>query len=391
MIKKTYLSRTESKFWSSELPVGNAFGGAMYGEMRDPATAIAGSAALSAGTSLLGANKSASAANKAAEAQQEAAGQANVIAANAAANQIETLRDALNRGILTQQQYLDRQNEVISNVSEDQKALLSDRLGFAKGIYDQQRSDYSPYRQSGEYATNQLNALLGMGTDTTNPLYGKYSTAEFTPADFAANKDPGYGFRLGEGLKAVDRQAAARGGLISGNALKASQTYGQDMASQEYNNAFNRYQTQRTNTLSPYAALSSQGLNAASLTGQAGAQYGAAGQQAYGDYANSLNQRQAAGLGAYDSASRGISNMYGNYGNAGASAYNNYATNATNALTGGANAQASGIVGSANAFNQGLGGVSNLANMYYMNSLFRPKDTTATDTSWAGAGKYYGE
>ena len=52
--------------------------------------------------------------------------------------------------------------------------------------------------------------------------------------------DPSYQFRLGEGMKALERQAAARGGLISGGALKAAQRYGQDYASQEFGNAYNR-------------------------------------------------------------------------------------------------------------------------------------------------------
>lgn len=55
--------------------------------------------------------------------------------------------------------------------------------------------------------------------------------------------DPGYAFRLAEGQRALERQAAARGGLISGGALKAATKYGQDMGSQEYQNAFNRYAT----------------------------------------------------------------------------------------------------------------------------------------------------
>jgi len=328
-----------------------------------------------AGASIYSANKSAGAASKASDVQQEAAGEANIIAANAAENQIAVLRDGLNRGILTQQQYLDKQNEIISGISEEQKTLLADRLKFAEGIYTQQRSDYQPYRESGVAATNQLNTLLGIGGDTGAANYGKYSTAEFTPADFAAGKDPGYGFRMSEGLKALDRQAAVRGGLISGNALRAASGYSSDLASQEYNAAFNRFQTMRGNTLSPYASLSGQGLNAASLTSQAGAQYGAAGQQAYGDYGTSLNNRQASALGATGAASQGISGMYGNYGNAAATAYGNYATNATNALTGGANAQAAGIVGGANAFNSGLSGISNLASTYYMNSLLQNRNS----------------
>jgi len=52
--------------------------------------------------------------------------------------------------------------------------------------------------------------------------------------------DPGYGFRLSEGLKALERSAAARGGLLSGGTGKALTRYGQEAASQEYGNAFNR-------------------------------------------------------------------------------------------------------------------------------------------------------
>jgi hypothetical protein len=343
-------------------------------------------AVISAGAGLIGSANSARASREASDAQREAAEQANVIAANAAENQIATLRDGLNRGILTQQQYLDKQNEIIGGISEEQKTLLADRLKFAEGIYTQQRSDYQPYRESGVAATNQLNTLLGIGGNTGAANYGKYSSAEFTPADFAAGKDPGYGFRMSEGLKAVDRQAAARGGLISGNALKASQAFGQEAASQEYQNAFNRFQTMRGNTLSPFASLSGQGLNAASLTGQAGAQYGAAGQQAYGDYGTSLNNRQASALGATGAASQGISGMYGNYGNASATAYGNYATNATNALTGGANAQAAGIIGGANAFNQGVSGISNLANTYYLNKLLQGRNEGGIPMNQAQGG-----
>jgi hypothetical protein len=56
--------------------------------------------------------------------------------------------------------------------------------------------------------------------------------------------DPGYGFRLSEGLKALERSAAARGGLLSGGTGKALTRYGQEMGSQEFGNAFNRSLTQ---------------------------------------------------------------------------------------------------------------------------------------------------
>jgi hypothetical protein len=89
---------------------------------------------------------------------------------------------------------------------------------------------------------------------------------DFGVQDF--NVDPGYLFRLQEGQKALDRSAAASGNLFSGGTLKASQRYNQDFASNEYGNAYNRYQNNRQtryNMLSGVAGLGSQ--NAQTLAG----------------------------------------------------------------------------------------------------------------------------
>jgi hypothetical protein len=102
--------------------------------------------------------------------------------------------------------------------------------------------------------------------------FGKYASAEFTPAQFQA--DPGYAFRVSEGMKALDRTAAARGGLISGAALRGATRYGQEMGSQEYQNAFNRYQTSRTNTLNPFASLAGVAQSSANTLGTAAGQLG---------------------------------------------------------------------------------------------------------------------
>jgi hypothetical protein len=98
-------------------------------------------------------------------------------------------------------------------------------------------------------------------------------------ADYQA--DPGYAFRLSEGQQALDRSAAARGGLISGGALKAATRYGQDMGSQEYQNAFNRYQTNRSNQLQPLGNLMASGQSAASNQGTAAGNYGTNAGQMY--------------------------------------------------------------------------------------------------------------
>ena len=154
--------------------------------------------------------------------------------------------------------------------------------------FQQTREDLAPYRAAGQTA---LNALIPMATN-----YKMFGMDTFS-------KDPGYGFRLAEGQKTLDRQAAARGGLISGSALKAAQRYGQEMGSQEYTNAFNRYQTERNAQLNPLQSLAGVGQTTSQQLGQFGA-------------ANAAN--------------------VGNY------------------LTGGAAANAAGQVGAANAFTGGL-------------------------------------
>ena len=126
-------------------------------------------------------------------------------------------------------------------------------------MFQEQQKLQEPWRQAG------VNAL------------GKLQTAsEYTP--FGMNQfqaDPGYAFRLGEGQKALERSAAARGGLISGGALKAATRYGQEAGSQEYTNAFNRYQTERAARLQPLQSLAGVGQTAANTLGQAAGQYGA--------------------------------------------------------------------------------------------------------------------
>jgi hypothetical protein len=111
--------------------------------------------------------------------------------------------------------------------------------------------------------------------------------------DVMGMMDPSYKFRLGEGMKALERSAAARGGLISGGALKAAQRYGQEFASNEFGNAYNRL-----------ASMAGLGQTAT------GAMGGAAGQ---------------------------------------------FGSNAGNLMTGAGAARASGYVGGANALTSGLG------------------------------------
>jgi hypothetical protein len=190
-----------------------------------------------------------------------------------------------------------------------------------------------PYRTAGEKAVNQLSEM-------TQP--GGRATQDFSYGPFNYSADPGYAFRLKEGMNAMNATAAARGGLISGNALKAGQMYGQEMGSQEYGNAFNRYlqnysnaqntfQLNRNNLLDPLKFLSGQGQASAA--------------------------NQAANIGANTNANAALS-------------------------TGAANAQAAGQVGSANAYTNAIGqGIG----AYQMNQLI---NRSAYNRPSSGGGNF---
>ena len=175
-----------------------------------------------------------------------------------------------------------------SKSAGDSQAAAADRAAaLQKEQFDITNEQQRPWREAGGRALTKLEGLAD---------YQKFGMDQFT-------QDPGYAFRLKQGQKSLDASAAARGGLISGNALKAATSFGQDMGSQEYQNAFNRYQTERQATLSPYMTLAGYGQNANTLSANAGA---------------------------------------------------NYATNAGNLMTSGAAAQAAGNMGMANALTGGV-------------------------------------
>jgi len=101
---------------------------------------------------------------------------------------------------------------------------------------------------------------------------------EATPLNYFNNtfgiddfeKDPGYQFRMDEGTKAIENSAAARGGLLSGATLKAINKYGQDFASNEYGNAYNRFNNDLSTRFNRLASLSGFGQTAANTIDNAG-------------------------------------------------------------------------------------------------------------------------
>jgi len=132
-------------------------------------------------------------------------------------------------------------------------AAASDKaIALQERIYNESIGRQQPFLQGGTEDYNRLRALMSGGPEAAQNFL---------------QMDPGYQFRLSEGLKALDRQAAARGGLISGGALKAAQRYGQDAASQEFGAAYNRLANLAN--IGPQAAgvMSNLGQNYASNVG----------------------------------------------------------------------------------------------------------------------------
>jgi hypothetical protein len=175
-----------------------------------------------------------------------------------------------------------------------------------KQIYDQTRADQTPWRDAGQNALTQLTAGTAAGGDLMR---------SFSMEDYEA--DPGYAFRQAEGMKAIERSAAARGGALSGGALRGIERFGQGLASEEYGNAFNRYQTNQTNRFNRLASVAGVGQTANAATGQAGSNYANAITGI--SQANATNQGNAI-LAAGNARASG----YAGVGNALASAPTNY-------------------------------------------------------------------
>jgi len=211
------------------------------------------------------------------------------------------------------------------SAAKTQAGAASQAADLQRQQYEQTREDLEPWRKAG---VNALGKLEGM--------------ADYTPFSMDTfSQDPGYGFRLAEGRKALTSKARARGGLVSGQTLKGMQDYAQESASQEYSNAFNRYQIERAAKLGPYQSLANVGQTTA--------------------------------------------NQLGSFGAANAS-------NVGNLMTGGAAAQAAGQVGMANAFTGGLGTYLNYNQNNALLSALRNRGSTyggpAVNFGGSGSGTF---
>jgi len=144
-----------------------------------------------------------------------------------------------------------------------------------------------------------------------NALPELVAASRYTPFGMDQfQQDPGYAFRLAEGQKALERSAAARGGLISGGALKAAEEFGQGIATREYQNAFNRAQIERAARLNPLQSLTGMGQTTANTLGASGA---AAAGNIGQDYMSAANARASGYIGTANTLTKGINSLVGSF------------------------------------------------------------------------------
>lgn len=142
--------------------------------------------------------------------------------------------------------------------AEAKRRALEAARGDITRAYETSTGYYKPYAAAGEEGLNALRGLMN---------YKQFGAEDF-------KTDPGYQFRLQEGLKQLGRTSAARGGALSGATLRGTQGYAQNLASEEYGNAFNRYLQQRQEALRVPTYLTGVGYQTAGNLADLSSTYG---------------------------------------------------------------------------------------------------------------------
>lgn len=176
-------------------------------------------------------------------------------------------------------------SQAAGNAADAQIGASREATAAQLQMFNQQRADNEPWRQAGVGALKEMQ----------NPEFQK----NFTMADFKA--DPGYQFRLNEGMKAIERSAAARGGMNSGATLKSLTQFNSDTASSEIGNAYTRFNADSDRRFNRLASLAGVGQTANSQNNSAGQ-----------NYANQVGQNAMSAGNANAAATMATSNGYNN-------------------------------------------------------------------------------
>lgn len=162
-------------------------------------------------------------------------------------------------------------------------------LALQREMFQQGREDLAPWREAGGESLGMLMSGIRDGSLTEGP----------NPENFRT--DPGYQFRLGEGMRAVEGSAAARGILQSGGTLKGINRYAQGVADQGYNDWFNRERAVQGDRYNRIAGVAGTGQAAVTTGVQQGQNFGNAGAQSLAN----IGQARASGYAGQNQAIQG--------------------------------------------------------------------------------------
>lgn len=245
-----------------------------------------------------------------------------------------------------------------ASAAENAAQLQAQAAANAQALQQQEfntiQQQQAPQRAAGYNALNQIGALSAgpyqqydvNGNPIGTGQGSGYLTRQFGAQDLNAQLAPNYAFQLQQGQGATNAVNNLGGGFIGGNALQGLQQFTQNFAGNAYQNAFNNFQTQRSNIYNTLASIAGigqtgqtgvnqAGMNTATNIGQLGVgAAGALGQgqigaaQAYGGALNQLgsnatlyallnqNQSIAAPQGYNPNVTIGPGNQLGGIGGA---------------------------------------------------------------------------
>lgn len=272
--------------------------------------------------SLTGSNQ-AKAAKAAAAAQAAAAERAGSILDSAYMQGGDYLSNAATQGADVLQRGYGQSSDQLNKSFAGAGTFLTDAYNRGMGLQQ-------PYADIGTQGAGMLGDALASGALTQR--FG----------DTAFQADPSYQFRKQQGMDGIESSAAARGGLLSGAAMKALNAYNSNLASQEYGAAYDRFNNDQNGLYSRLMGVTQMGQGASNNMTNLASQYG-------GNMAN--NQMSLGQLLSQNILGGAQANQMGIQGSADAraNALIGSGTARANALTGVANANASGLIGAANA------------------------------------------
>jgi hypothetical protein len=193
-----------------------------------------------------------------------------------------------------------------SNAANTQAGAINSANNLNASEFATQQKNEAPYQAAGVQALGQLQ----------NPAFEQNFNAQMF------QQSPGYQFSLQQGQNALNAANAATGNQVSGAGLAALSNYNVGSANNEYQQAFNNYQTQQQGNFGRLATIAGMGAGANAQSNAAAQNYG---NQTSSNMVGAGNAAAASQIGIGNAISQGITGVAGNL-NAPAPASSGYST-----------------------------------------------------------------